>query len=227
MRALLSPQIEDYLKRLHALQTLHGKVSTQALADALEISAPSVSAMLKKLEGLGLVTYEKYQGASLTDSGEKIALELIRHHRLLETYLHQALGYPLHEVHAEAERLEHHISEEFEARISELLGHPTHDPHGDPIPSKDGLLPPSASRPLSALQAGERATIGRVVETRDNPFLEHAAKLGLMPGAAVRVLEISAPARTLTVQVGDDAAHTLSLEAASQLFVTELEAVES
>jgi DtxR family Mn-dependent transcriptional regulator len=222
MRELLSPQIEDYLKRLYALQT-NGKVSTQALADALEISAPSVSAMLKKLEGLGLVTYEKYQGASLTDSGNKIALELIRHHRLLETYLHQALGYPLHELHDEAERLEHHISEDFEARISEILGHPTHDPHGDPIPSKDGLLPPSASRPLNALQAGERATIGRVVEPRGSHFLEHVARLGLMPGAAVRVLEVSPAARTLTVQVGDDAAHTLSLEAAGQLFVTELE----
>ena len=218
MRELLSPQIEDYLKRIHSLEQ-HGKVSTQALADALEISAPSVSGMLKKLSELGLVTHHKYQGATLTDSGKRIALELIRHHRLLETYLHQALGYKLHEVHAEAERLEHHISEDFEARISEMLGHPTHDPHGDPIPTKDGQLPPSASRPLTALFVGEDAVIGRIVEYRNSEFIQHLEQLGLTPGVTVRVTEVSQAAGTLTLQSGGQL-HTLSLEAAQKLFVS-------
>lgn len=220
MRELLSPQIEDYLKRIHSLEQ-HGKVSTQALADALEISAPSVSGMLKKLAELGLVTHHKYQGATLTDSGKRIALELIRHHRLLETYLHQALGYKLHEVHAEAEKLEHHISEDFEARISEILGHPTHDPHGDPIPTKDGQLPASASRPLTELFVGEDAIIGRIFEHHNTDFIQHLEQLGLTPGVAVRITAISQPAGTLSL-TANGLVHTLSLEAAQKLYVAAL-----
>ena len=201
MRELLSPQIEDYLKQIHSLEQ-GGKVSTQALADALEISSPSVSGMLKKLAELGLVTHHKYQGATLTESGKAVALELIRHHRLLETYLHQALGYKLHEVHAEAERLEHHISEDFEARISEILGHPTHDPHGDPIPTKDGQLPASASRPLTELFVGEDAIIGRIFEHHNTDFIQHLEQLGLTPGVAVRITAISQPAPPETAQSG-------------------------
>jgi len=138
---------------------------------------------------------------------------------LLETYLHQALGYKLHEVHAEAERLEHHISEDFEARISEILGHPTHDPHGDPIPTKDGQLPPSASRPLTELFIGEDAVIGRIVEHRNSEFIQHLELLGLTPGVTVRVLGISHPAGTLTL-TSNGQLHTLSLEAAQKLFVS-------
>jgi DtxR family transcriptional regulator, Mn-dependent transcriptional regulator len=219
MRELLSPQIEDYLKHIQVLgQT--GKVSTQALADVLEISAPSVSGMLKKLAELGLVEHEKYQGTTLTASGQKIALELLRHHRLLETYLHQALGYALEDVHAEAERLEHHISEDFEARISALLGHPTHDPHGDPIPSLEGVLPESASRPLAQMCVGEHAIIGRIRE-HSPEFVKHIALLGLTPGAKIKILEISIPAGTLTLEVDGVAVHTLSLEAAQKLFVNQ------
>jgi DtxR family transcriptional regulator, Mn-dependent transcriptional regulator len=133
MRELLSPQSEDYLKAIYSLGT--DRVNTQSLADRLEVKPGSVTEMLKRLAELGLVEHKPYYGARLTPAGERIALELIRHHRLLESYLHQALGYALEDVHREAERLEHHISEEFEARISELLGHPTHDPHGDPIPT--------------------------------------------------------------------------------------------
>ncbi len=224
MREILSPQIEDYLKQIHTLgQT--GKVSTQALADALEISAPSVSGMLKKLAELGLVAHEKYQGATLTESGQKIALELIRHHRLLETYLHQALGYALEDVHAEAERLEHHISEDFEARISALLGHPTHDPHGDPIPTLDGIIPESASRPLAQMFVGEHATIGRIRE-HSPEFVKHIALLGLTPGAKIKILEVSRPAGTLTLEVDGVAIHTLSLDAAQKLFVMEQRQVQ-
>ncbi len=217
MRELLSPQIEDYLKQIHALSQT-GKVSTQAIADVLEISAPSVSGMLKKLTELGLVEHEKYQGATLTEAGQKIALELIRHHRLLETYLHQALGYALEDVHAEAERLEHHISEDFEARISALLGNPTHDPHGDPIPTLEGVIPNCASRPLVQVFAGEQAVIGRIRE-HSPEFVKHIALLGLTPGAKIKILEISPPAGTLTLEVDGVAVHTLSLDAAQKLFV--------
>jgi DtxR family transcriptional regulator, Mn-dependent transcriptional regulator len=217
MRELLSPQIEDYLKQIHTLSQT-GKVTTQAIADALEISAPSVSGMLKKLAELGLVQHEKYQGATLTESGQKIALELIRHHRLLETYLHQALGYALEDVHAEAERLEHHISEDFEARISALLGHPTHDPHGDPIPTLEGVLPKSASKPITKMFVGEQAMIGRVQE-HSPEFIKHIALLGLTPGAKIKILEISLPAGTVMLEVDGIALHTLSIEAAHKLLV--------
>ena len=152
MREKLSSHSEDYLKALYELGS--SDISTQALADKLEFKPGSVTGMLKKLVELGLVKHEPYQGASLTETGQKIALELLRHHRLLETYLHQALGYNLHELHDEADKLEHHISEDFEARIDAILGHPTHDPHGDPIPTLDGLIPKFASRPMAAICRG-------------------------------------------------------------------------
>ena len=148
----LSSAVEDYLKAIFEL----GEAKTQALADALEVSPASVTGMLKKLSALGLIEYERYRGVTLTPAGRKIALETLRHHRLIETYLAEALGYPWHEVHDEAERLEHHISEDFEDRIAEVLGNPTHDPHGDPIPGRDGSLPQSLGRPLTELEVGQR-----------------------------------------------------------------------
>ncbi len=219
MRDKITSQAEDYLKALHNLEQ-SGKVSTQALADHLGVAPASVTQMLKKLAELGLISHTPYQGASLTEAGSKIALELIRHHRLLETYLHQALGYALEDVHDEAERLEHHISEDFEARISALLGHPTHDPHGDPIPSLEGVLPPSANRPLTTLFVGEHAVIGRM--NKHNPeFVKHLVLLGLTPSAKIRLLEISQPAGTVTLEVDGVAIHTLSFEAAKHVLVHE------
>jgi DtxR family transcriptional regulator, Mn-dependent transcriptional regulator len=217
MREKLTSQAEDYLKALYALEQSH-KVSTQALADHLGVAPASATQMLKKLAEMALVTHAPYQGATLTATGRSIALELIRHHRLLETYLHQALGYALEDVHDEAERLEHHISEDFEAKISELLGHPTHDPHGDPIPSLDGILPPCATRPITELFVGENAIIGRI-QQRSPEFIKHLVLLGLMPNAKIRLLEMSVPAGTVTLEVDGVAIHTLSLEAAKQLLV--------
>lgn len=219
MREQLTPQAEDYLKTIHALklETLEGKVGTQAIADRLGVTAPSATGMLKKLADLGLVEYERYQGASLTDTGEQIALELIRHHRLIELYLHRALGYALEDVHTEAERLEHHISENFEARIFEQLGQPTHDPHGDPIPGLDGTLPSYATRALSDVPAGTQARVGRVPE-RDPEFLRFVVKLGLTPGVSLRVLEVNPQAGTITLKV-EHATHTLGLEQARRLYV--------
>lgn len=219
MREKLTTQAEDYLKALHSLEQ-EGKVSTQALADHLGVAPASATQMLKKLTEMGLATHAPYQGASLSAAGRKIALELIRHHRLLETYLHQALGYALEEVHDEAEKLEHHISEDFEARINAVLGNPTHDPHGAPIPRLDGSIPPFATRALSDVGPGEAARIGRVAES-DPAFLRLVVQLGLTPGAHLEVLAVNTTAGTITLQV-DGATHTLGLDAAKGLWVDDI-----
>jgi DtxR family Mn-dependent transcriptional regulator len=135
--APLSQTAEDYLKEIYKLQQEQGRATTSALAERVGVSPPSATAMLKKLAELKLLRHEPYRGVVLTTAGEKAAIEVIRHHRLLEQYLSETLGMPVDEVHAEADRLEHALSEELEARIDESLGFPTHDPHGDPIPGAD------------------------------------------------------------------------------------------
>ncbi len=139
--APLSQTAEDYLKEIYKLQQEQGRATTSALAERVGVSPPSATAMLKKLAELKLLRYEPYRGVVLTRAGEKAAIEVIRHHRLLEQYLSETLGMPVEEVHAEADRLEHALSEELEARIDESLGFPTHDPHGDPIPGADLTWP--------------------------------------------------------------------------------------
>ena len=192
MRRPLSPSSEDYLKGIFALS--EGKpgeaVSTQDLADRLKVTPASTTAMIKRLHAMHLVEHTRYQGASLTEAGRLVALELIRHHRLLELYLVEALGYPLADAHAEAEQLEHHISEDFEQRIDALLGQPTHDPHGDPIPTPTGELPVRDERPLTELAADEHALVARVPD-RDAEFLRYLTELGIVPDAPVRVVEIA------------------------------------
>ncbi|RDI95032.1 metal-dependent transcriptional regulator [Meiothermus sp. QL-1] len=196
-RPPLSEAQEDYLKQVLLLGCGSGSerledtlpVSTQALADRMGVRPASVTGMLKKLAEMGLVEYEAYRGVRLTPAGYRVALEVLRHHRLLEAYLHQALGYGWEEVHLEAERLEHHISEALEARIAEWLGHPSHDPHGDPIPRADLTLPPGPrGQRLSALSPGARGTVARVA-TQDQDTLNLFAHLGLRPGALVELLE--------------------------------------
>lgn len=194
----LSEAQEDYLKQVLLLGS-GGEgmgrveetsiVSTQELANRMQVRPASVTGMLKKLSELGLVEYEAYRGVRLTEAGHKAALEVLRHHRLIETYLHQALGYGWEEVHAEAEKLEHHISEAFEQRIAEWLGHPSHDPHGDAIPSVTLELPQaSANCRLSALKGSESGIVARVA-TQDQDSLNLFARLGLKPGAQVKLLE--------------------------------------
>jgi DtxR family transcriptional regulator, Mn-dependent transcriptional regulator len=233
MREKLTSQSEDYLKAIHVLALEHaeGKVGTQSIADHLNVKAASVTEMLKRLSELGLVEHQAYRGARLTEAGSRIALELIRHHRLLESYLHQALGYALEDVHGEAEKLEHHISETFEARISELLGHPTHDPHGDPIPSLEGKLPEFATRPLLEVAENEEVRLGRISE-KDHDFLRLVVSLGLTPGARVKVVRIAKASGTMTLEVAGlstlegagTVQHTLSLEAARKLWVDQASA---
>jgi DtxR family Mn-dependent transcriptional regulator len=183
---VLSESIQDYLKTIYQLRQGAERVTTNALAGQLGIAAASVTGMLKKLSELRLVEYEPYQGARLTPAGEKIALEVIRHHRLLELYLRDAMGYTWDQVHDEAERLEHAISEEFADRMSQLLGDPKIDPHGNPIPSKDGTVAAPSRRKLSDAAPGETVEIERIEED-DTALLRRVAELGLMPGARLVV----------------------------------------
>src|SRR5687767_6725143 len=157
----ITPPIEDYLKAIYAVvrESGEGRATTSAIAERMEVSAASATNMMQKLAEMKLVEYVPYRGVSLTPGGEKIALEVIRHHRLIELYLAEALGYSWDEVHDEAERLEHVISEEFEDKIDAMLGHPTTDPHGDPIPPKSGRPPARATRRLSEVEIGESVVV--------------------------------------------------------------------
>ena len=159
----LSNAVQDYLKAIYALDAAGVRVTTSALAERMDVSAPSATAMMKRLAELGLAKRAPYRGVVLTEAGRRGALEVLRHHRLLERYLVDTLGLPLDKVHAEADRLEHALSEELEARIDEALGFPTHDPHGDPIPDRDLRITRAAPpRALLDLAPGDRATVSRV-----------------------------------------------------------------
>ncbi len=215
----LTPSAEDYLKHLYVLGRA-GKVSTQALADALEVAPASVTGMLRKLTEQGLVSHAPYQGAQLTAEGEQVALEVLRHHRLLELFLHRALGVPLDEVHEEAERLEHALSEKLEARIAAWLGDPTHDPHGDPIPALDGSVPHRPERRLTQLAPGDTATVARVPDG-DAGQLRALMAADLTPGSALCVLSVDTALGTLTLQIGGHPL-TLSLTVAAQVQVLAL-----
>lgn len=195
----VSAAIEDYLKAIYELG--EAGVKTQELADALSVSAASVSGMLKKLSELKLIHYEKYRGTTLTPAGRKIALETLRHHRLVETYLAEALGYPWHDVHDEAERLEHVISEAFEARIDDVLGHPSFDPHGDPIPQLDGSLPESSAFPLTNLPVGQSARLTRITDQRREVLL-YLEEQGLRPGETVTLLAHAPFGGPVTLECG-------------------------
>ncbi len=181
----ISSAMEDYLKAIFELG--EKDVSTQDLANHLSVSAASVTGMIKKLSDLKLIDYERYYGVNLTKTGRLIALETIRHHRLIETYLMQTLGYKWHEVHDEAEKLEHHISEDFEDRIAEMLGHPTYDPHGDPIPQRDGSIPEVLGNPLDDFEVGQVLQITRIANQQPD-VLQYLADNQLMPGATIKLL---------------------------------------
>ncbi|MEJ2581440.1 MAG: metal-dependent transcriptional regulator [Acidobacteriota bacterium] len=198
----LSESQEDYLKQIFLLGEEGDRVSTQALARRLRVQPASVTEMVSRLAQLGLVEHVPYRGVRLTEGGKRVALEMLRHHRLLETYLVEHLGYTWDEVHDEAERLEHVISERFEARIAEMMGHPTRDPHGDPIPTPDLSVPDDdTSVPLQELPVGSTGAIVRVV-VQDPESLELLDGLGLSPGSIVEV--ISGHARGIRIRVGDD-----------------------
>ena len=187
LRSAATRAQEDYLKALYSLQGDRRRVPTGELAQRLGISSPSVSEMVGRLVEHGLVTHDRYHGQRLTEEGRRVALELVRHHRLLEMFLVQMLGYSWDEVHDEAERLEHVISERMEERIFELLGRPDLDPHGHAIPSRDGKVRSVSDRPLSDCQAGERVVV-RVVSDADPERLRELVRRGLVPGRQLNVL---------------------------------------
>jgi DtxR family Mn-dependent transcriptional regulator len=193
---MLSASVEDYAKAIYVLESRHGVASTNALAERLEVSAPAVSAMVKKLAALGYVSHVRYRGVRLTAEGRRVALEVLRHHRLLETYLVEELGVPWESVHAEAEVLEHVLSEGLEERIAAKLGQPTHDPHGDPIPALDGTVDEPTTVALESLGAGERGTFVRVSDS-DVALLRELADRNLRLGDALEVVGGRHRARTV------------------------------
>ena len=215
-----SPSVEDYIKAIYKAHQQADEVSAQDLAKRVRVpavSAAAVSKMLKRLTELRLVDHTPYHGVRLTATGEKMALEIIRHHRLLELYLVQALGYEWDAVHEEAERLEHYISEEFEERIDALLGHPAACPHGDPIPTRDGVIAPISTRTLAQQNTPASLTIRRVSD-EDAALLRHLKQLGLLPGTAIEFVAQEPFGGAFLVRLGDELVR-VAPQAAARIFV--------
>src|SRR5579883_1086303 len=185
---LLSEAVENYLKAIYQIGSAGQGASAQEIAAQVGVSAPGVSKMLRHLAKHNLIRYEPYQPVLLTETGEKIALEVIRHHRLIELYLTQSMGYGWDKVHSEAERLEHHISEEFEDTIERLLGYPEFDPHGDPIPTRDGKVAPPVTDTLEEQAAGVHVVVRRVTDENDE-LLRYLAARNIRPGTLIELLD--------------------------------------
>ncbi len=221
MEQTLTISIQDYLKNIYELTENGESASTNALARKLNVSAPSVTGMVQKLASSkpALVEYQKHQGVTLTREGKRAALEVIRHHRLLEAWLVQTLGYSWDEVHEEAERLEHVISEDFERRIAAAMGHPIRDPHGELIPTADLKMPLDQSIPLSALRPKQTGIV-RSVKSPETDLLRYLEGLGLVPGALFEVLEYSPFDHNLTIKIGRKS-FVLGLNITSRILVKE------
>jgi len=202
-----STSVGDYLKAIWEVAGSEA-ASTKEVADKLSIAPPSVTNMFTRLREMGLVEYERYHGASLTQAGRTEALRLVRRHRLIETFLMQHLGYSWQDVHDEAERLEHAVSDEFTDRLAQLLGHPDRDPHGALIPTQDGTMPPEDSFPLNLSREGARVEVARVA-LEDAAALSYLGERGLVPGSVVVVREVRAVDGVVTVE--DEEGTTLSL----------------
>jgi DtxR family Mn-dependent transcriptional regulator len=196
--------IEDYAKAIYALEERDSEpVSTNALAERLRVTAASASGMVKRLGELGLVEHTPYRGVSLTDAGRRVALEVMRHHRLLELYLVESLGVPWDRVHEEAEVLEHVLSDQLEELIAAKLGNPTHDPHGDPIPTRELTIEETSTVSLQSLQGGQRGTFTRVSDA-DPDMLRYLAERGIAPGAGFEVVDKQPFGGPLFVRFGDE-----------------------
>ncbi len=221
MEQTLTISIQDYLKNIYELTENGESASTNALAKKLNISAPSVTGMVQKLASAkpALVEYQKHQGVTLTREGKRAALEVIRHHRLLEAWLVQTLGYSWDEVHEEAERLEHVISENFESRIAAAMGHPIRDPHGEPIPTADLKMPLDDLTPLSALRPKQKAIIKRV-KASEPELLRYLNGLGLVPGAQIEVKDYSPFDHNLTIKAGRKS-FVLGMNITSKVYIEE------
>lgn len=197
----LSRSAEDYLKAIHALSA-DAPASTTDIAQRLELSPASVSGMIRRLSGQGLLEHEPYRGVQLTPAGRREALRMVRRHRLIETYLVARLGFTWDDVHEEAERLEHAVSDLLVERMAAALGHPLFDPHGDPIPAADGSMEVPSYIAVADLAAGETAAVHRV-DTGDADRLRYLAEAGLVPGAPVTVMRREPFDGPVTLRVGD------------------------
>lgn len=213
--------VQDYLKAIYQLGGRSAPVPTSALAERLGVRRASVSGMLKRLDDIGLVSHERYKGVRLTRRGARAALEVIRHHRLLELYLAEVVGMPWDKVHEEADALEHHISEDLESRLAELLGHPTEDPHGHPIPSAKLELNEESYPSLNEARAGSSYVVRRVSD-RNAALLRYLDDLGIKPGASLKVVGVVAFGGGVRVKtkgsehvIGKDAADAVAVEASA------------
>lgn len=198
--ALTAP-VEDYLKAIYGIEQGGGAAATNDIANKLAIAAASVSGMVRRLADHGLVSYERYRGVRLTDAGRRAALRTIRRHRVIEAYLARALGYPWDRVHEEAERLEHAVSDELVDRMAAAVGEPDTDPHGHPIPTRDGVIDETRHLTLSDLARGQRSRVMRVSD-EDSELLRYLAKIGVRPGVVVVVSERAPFDGPLTLRIG-------------------------
>ncbi len=221
MTQTLTISIQDYLKSIYELTENGESASTNALARKLNVKPASVTGMIQKLASASpaLVEYQKHQGVTLTKQGKRAALEVIRHHRLLEAWLVQTLGYSWDEVHEEAERLEHVISEDFERRIAAAMGDPVRDPHGELIPTADLIMPIDESTPLSALRPQQSGKV-LSIKSPETELLRHLEGLGLKPGVRIEVLEYSPFDHNLTISVGSRS-FVLGLNITSRILIEE------
>jgi DtxR family Mn-dependent transcriptional regulator len=221
MNQTITISIQDYLKHIYELTESGESASTNALAKELKVKPASVTGMIQKLASSKppLVEYQKHQGVTLTRDGKKAALEVIRHHRLLEAWLVQTLGYSWDKVHEEAERLEHVISEDFERRIAAAMGHPTRDPHGELIPTEDLKMPVDESLPLSSLRPGQSGVLARI-KAPDTDLLRYLEDLGLVPGTEIEVKDYAPFDHNLTVKVGKKTC-VLGLNITNKIFIEE------
>ncbi len=225
---MLSDVMEDYLKAIYQLQDGGDeRISTSAIAAELDVTSPTVTSMLEKLEERALVDREKYRGVTLTAEGETVALEVIRHHRLLEAYLTEHLDYDWAEVHDEADRLEHHISENFEARVAEALGEPEVDPHGSPIPGADLEPPdPRTGESVTQFDAGETVVV-REVADHDPAVLTYLANHGVEPGVTLEICEVAPFGMVTARAAGADETVSLPEDVAHHVRVSQPAEVES
>lgn len=217
-RAALTQSMENYLKAIFEIQEWAERATTSSIAERMGLAAPSVTAMVKKLAELRLVTHEPYQGVRLTRTGEMAAAEVVRHHRLIERYLAEALGVPWDRVHEEAEKLEHVISEDLEDRIDGALGFPSVDPHGAPIPARDGTVTRTDARPLIHVAEGESVVVVEV-DDRDPAVLRYLGERRLFPGTGLDVVRVEPFGGSMVVRVEKEE-FTVGRDAAADVRVT-------
>ncbi|XGI83690.1 metal-dependent transcriptional regulator [Halorutilales archaeon Cl-col2-1] len=217
---MISASMEDYLKAIYELEDEAGsRVKTSSIADHLGVTSPTVTSGMEKLEDRSLIDRKKYEGVRLTEKGRKVALETVRHHRLLETFLSEYLDYSWTDVHDEADVLEHHISEEFERKVASALDDPEVDPHGDPIPTESlDPVTEETSQTLSDSSEGETVVVERVSD-RDEEKLRYLSDAGIVPGTVVRVVEV-APIGMVVVEVEDESEQSLPEEIAERIYVS-------